>query len=216
MSNFLTRDPSSAIFEHRERTLVFLLDRTLSRNFRFDSDRFERWRNVIWVKSIIFTILAPGTVTLLLPYCILRIEHNLPPNHTVISAIIGWALFGLGFVVYLMCARDFASTGKGTPAPLEPPKKLVVGSLYRVSRNPMYVGIVSILIGESVFFQSAMLGGYTAVVFICFYLFVRFYEEPTLTKLFGAEYVRYCHKVPRWLIWRPKRPSAAERHNSQV
>ncbi|UCD80253.1 MAG: isoprenylcysteine carboxylmethyltransferase family protein [Desulfobacterales bacterium] len=165
---------------------------------------------MIWVKTIIFTILAPGTVTILLPYCLLRIHQNPPPIHSVISAVIGPSLIGLGLVIYLLCAWDFASTGKGTPAPLEPPKNLVVGSLYRVSRNPMYIGIVSILIGESVFFQSAILGGYTVLVFICFHIFVRYYEEPTLAAQFGAEYIRYCRRVPRWLIRRSSCDRSAE------
>jgi len=65
---------------------------------------------------------VPGTATILLPYCLLRIGHNLPPTHTIISAIVGPVLMGLGLVVYLLCARDFASAGKGAPAPLAPPK----------------------------------------------------------------------------------------------
>lgn len=160
---------------------------------------------MVWVKTIIFTILVPGTVTILLPYFLLRILHNLPSTPTVISAVIGPALMGLGLIIYLLCACGFAAAGKGTPAPLAPPKNLVVGSLYRVSRNPMYIGIVSILIGESVFFQSAILGGYTVLVFACFHLFVRCYEEPTLAGQFGEEYMRYCRRVPRWLVRRPFR-----------
>jgi protein-S-isoprenylcysteine O-methyltransferase Ste14 len=165
---------------------------------------------VIWVKTIIFTILVPGTVTILLPYFLLRIDHILPPTHTAISAVVGPALIGLGLIVYLLCAWDFAAAGKGTPAPLAPPKNLVVGSLYRISRNPMYVGILCILIGEGVWFQSAILGGYTVLVFICFHLFVCYYEEPTLAAQFGEEYMRYCRRVPRWLLHRPSGGCSAE------
>jgi len=165
---------------------------------------------VIWAKTIIFTLLVPGTVTIFLPYCLLRTASHPPPTPNFLSAVIGPALMGVGLIIYLLCAWDFAAAGQGTPAPLEPPKNLVVGSLYRVSRNPMYVGILSILIGESVFFQSAILGGYTVLVFICFHLFVRYYEEPHLAKQFGAEYVRYCREVPRWLIRRPAGGRSAE------
>jgi hypothetical protein len=70
-------------------------------------------------KSVIhFTILVPGTVTILLPYCLLRIDHDLPPTYTFISAVIGSVLIALGLIVYLLCAWDFAAAGKGTPAPL--------------------------------------------------------------------------------------------------
>jgi len=169
---------------------------------------------VIWVKTIIFTLLVPGTVTILLPYCLLRTVYHPPSNHTAITAVIGAALMGLGLIIYLLCAWDFAAAGQGTPAPLAPPKNLVVGSLYRVSRNPMYVGILSILIGESVFFQSATLGGYTVLIFICFQLFVRYYEEPHLAKQFGAEYRRYCREVPRWLIRRTVGCCSAEARRS--
>ena len=90
-------------------------------------------------------------------------------------------------------------TGRGTPAPIDPPKELVARGLYRYVRNPMYVGVMSILVGEALIFASRTLVWYAVTVFIGFNLFVLLYEEPTLRHKFGAAYERYCAAVPRWL-----------------
>jgi protein-S-isoprenylcysteine O-methyltransferase Ste14 len=123
---------------------------------------------------------------------------------------IGWARFLgllpilLGIAIYLWCAWDFTFTGRGTPAPIDPPKELVVRGLYRYTRNPMYVGVLSILLGEALIFGSKRLFEYTAVVFGFFYLFVLLYEEPILRQKFGESYQAYCRAVPRWLPLRIK------------
>jgi len=107
----------------------------------------------------------------------------------------------LGASIYLWCAWDFTFAGRGTPAPIDPPKELVVRGLYRYVRNPMYVGVVSILFGEALFFESRTLFEYAAIVFIFFYLFVVLYEEPILTRKFGESYRNYCKTIPRWIPW---------------
>jgi protein-S-isoprenylcysteine O-methyltransferase Ste14 len=104
----------------------------------------------------------------------------------------------------LWCAWDFTFAGRGTPAPIDPPKELVVQGLYRYVRNPMYVGILSILLGEALLFASWSLFGYAAVVFILFFLFVVLYEEPILMRKFGESYLQYCKNVPRWIPWRTR------------
>jgi len=107
----------------------------------------------------------------------------------------------LGFAVALRCVWDFGHTGHGTPAPIAPPKRLVVVGFYRYVRNPMYVGFLTGWTGLWVVFGRANLGALAvaavAVLFVA--LFVRLYEEPTLRRLFGAQYEEYCRNVPRWL-----------------
>jgi len=107
----------------------------------------------------------------------------------------------LGFAVAIRCVWDFGWTGGGTPAPVAPPQRLVVVGFYRYVRNPMYVGFITgwvclwILFGRASI--AALIIALTTVLIVA--LFVRFYEEPTLRKLFGADYDLYCKNVPRWL-----------------
>src|SRR5215472_8674005 len=107
----------------------------------------------------------------------------------------------LGFAVALRCVWDFGWTGHGTPAPIAPPQRLVVVGFYRHVRNPMYVGFFAGWTGLWIVFGhanlSAMLIACAAVAGVA--LFVRLYEEPTLRKMFGAEYDEYCKGVSRWL-----------------
>lgn len=167
---------------------------------------------MIWIKVIIFTILVPGTVTVLIPFGLLLLENKPLPTSVGLYEIIGLTLMSVGVSIYIWCTWDFVAKGQGTPAPIEPPKKLVLKSLYRISRNPMYVGILSILIGESFLLRSFIFAAYATVVFICFHFFILFYEEPTLRKQFGEEYIRYCKRAPRWLIrWPLRVPSAGHR-----
>ena len=107
----------------------------------------------------------------------------------------------LGFAVALRCVWDFGRTGHGTPAPIAPPKRLVVVGFYRYVRNPMYVGFVIGWIGLWVVFGRANLTAITVAVLVILgvHLFVRLYEEPTLRRMFGAEYEEYCRNVPRWV-----------------
>ena len=107
----------------------------------------------------------------------------------------------LGFAVAFRCVWDFGWTGHGTPAPFAPPQKLVVVGCYRYVRNPMYVGIFAGWLGLWVVFGRANLTALTValVAVVSVALFVSLYEEPTLRKLFGADYEEYCRNVPRWL-----------------
>ena len=107
----------------------------------------------------------------------------------------------LGFAVALRCVWDFGRTGRGTPAPIAPPQRLVVVGFYRYVRNPMYVGFISGWVGLWVVFGRASLIAVTiaVVVIVGVAVFVRLYEEPTLRRMFGAEYEEYCRNVPRWI-----------------
>jgi protein-S-isoprenylcysteine O-methyltransferase Ste14 len=107
----------------------------------------------------------------------------------------------LGFAVALRCVWDFGWTGHGTPAPIAPPRKLVVVGFYRYVRNPMYVGFFAGWVGLWVVFGHAHWAAIAVALLVVLgvALFVQLYEEPTLRKMFGAEYEEYCRNVRRWL-----------------
>lgn len=152
------------------------------------------WR---MVKTLIFTVVMPGTVGLYVPQALKNGHSKLPFS----SPWLGIALFACGAAVYFWCAWDFVSKGLGTPAPIDAPRVLVVKGLYRFTRNPMYVGVTCVILGQAVYYGSRSVAVYVCVVVAAFYLFVVFYEEPTLRRLFGSQYEEYCSRVPRW-VWR--------------
>jgi protein-S-isoprenylcysteine O-methyltransferase Ste14 len=157
------------------------------------------------MKTAIFTIIAPGTVTVYIPYLLLSSPSAPAPLPIGMFRYLGAPFALLGAAIYFWCAWDFAFAGKGTPAPIDPPKELVVKGLYRYVRNPMYVGIITLLAGEAFFFAAWRLFQYAGLIFLAFHLFVVLYEEPALQKKFGESYERYCRTVSRWI---PKlRPS---------
>jgi protein-S-isoprenylcysteine O-methyltransferase Ste14 len=151
------------------------------------------------VKTLIFTIIVPGTVAVYLPSSMLPSGVKWLPDEIGVRWLSGVFLIAVGAAFYVRCALDFAFAGHGTPAPIDPPTALVSRGLYRRVRNPMYVGVVSILIGESIAFESLVLLRYAAIVWLVFHLVVFFYEEPTLKKTFGSAYEEYCKTVPRWI-----------------
>lgn len=159
---------------------------------------------MVLLKTIIFTFIVPGTVTVFVPYWLLSSRSAPPPVQPGIFRYFGWLPIFIGAAIYIWCAWDFTFAGRGTPAPIDPPKELVVRGLYRYVRNPMYVGILSILFGEALLLASWRLFIYTAVAFIIFFLVVVLYEEPILRQKFGESYRRYCKNVSRWIPWRLK------------
>jgi len=151
------------------------------------------------LKTLIFTILVPGTLAVVIPY---RLAASSAARGTIPLGglrYFGLVFFAAGALIYLWCAWDFAFAGKGTPAPIDPPKELVVRGLYKHIRNPMYVGVLSLVLGQAFWFEAARLFIYAGIGFLLFNAFVFFYEEPALTRKFGPAYVRYCDAVPRWL-----------------
>jgi protein-S-isoprenylcysteine O-methyltransferase Ste14 len=152
------------------------------------------------IKTLLFTLVIPGTVGVYLPQWLKSDAVQLPfPLRAA-----GLALFACGVAIYFWCAWDFVSKGLGTPLPIDAPRVLVVKGLYRFTRNPMYVGVLSVILGQASYYGSLRVARYAGVVLAGFYLFVLFYEEPTLRNLFGEQYEEYCRKVPRWLLphWR--------------
>lgn len=156
-------------------------------------------KDMVALKSLIFTVIAPGSVTILIPYVLLNSFGEVLSVKIGNLRYLGLIPMLLGTLIYFWCIWDFTFSGKGTPAPIDPPKELVVTGLYRFIRNPMYVGMLLILFGEAILFATLLILGYTVLSFFCFHLFVVAYEEPTLRGTFGAAYKKYCDAVPRWL-----------------
>lgn len=149
-------------------------------------------------KTAIFTIFFPGTVVALVPYFILKNFNIKPWTDSMAFHTLGFLFLGIGLFIYLWCAWEFAKA-HGTPHPIAPPKELVINGLYQYTRNPMYLGMLCVLIGEAFFFKTAILICYAVLVFIMFELFILIYEEPKLLKIFGQAYEKYRNTVPRWL-----------------
>jgi protein-S-isoprenylcysteine O-methyltransferase Ste14 len=152
---------------------------------------------VFWriVKTLVFTLVMPGTVGVYVPQWLKGDGNRLP----VPCSWIGVALFCCGVAIYLWCAWDFVSKGLGTPAPIDAPRVLVVKGPYRFTRNPMYVGVLFVIVGQLLYYGSWHVAVYAMAVVLAVNLFVFFYEEPTLRRLFGEQYEEYCRKVPRWV-----------------
>jgi len=155
-------------------------------------------RFILAFKVMLFTVLVPGAVTLYFPYSLLSRSGGNLQTASLVLAVPACLCILIGTVIYLRCAWDFAIDGLGTPAPIDPPKKLVVTGLYRWFRNPMYQGVLLILLGECLLFPDRGLSIFTASIALVFHVSVVFYEEPILRSRFGASYIDYCRKVPRW------------------
>jgi protein-S-isoprenylcysteine O-methyltransferase Ste14 len=149
------------------------------------------------IRTLIFTVFIPGFWTVMMPYWML--PRGVRPDLRGAGAA-GWLLIAAGIALYFACAFwGFAVRGKGTPLPLDPPKKLVVVGPYRVVRNPMYWGVGSVVLGEAAIFHSVALAELAVVFAVGVILFVLLFEEPALRRKFGEEYEEYCRRVPRWL-----------------
>jgi protein-S-isoprenylcysteine O-methyltransferase Ste14 len=152
------------------------------------------------LKTILFTVFVPGTVAVLVPRWLLDGFPTLQPGPlTWLGAII----ILTGAAIYFRCAWEFAVRGLGTPAPIAPTKFLVTTALHRYVRNPMYIGVALVIIGESALFRRPHLLAYATAMLLIAHLFVVLYEEPTLRRQFGASYDAYRRSVPRWI---PKLP----------
>jgi len=148
--------------------------------------------------TLIFTVLAPGPVLVGVPY--LLVTSGLELSFAIGNLrFIGIIPIAIGTAGYIWTAWDFVFAGKGTPAPVGPPRMLVSRRLYRIVRNPMYIGVLFILVGEAILFMSWTLLAYAGLAWFLFHLFVVCYEEPNLRKKFGASYEEYLNSVPRWI-----------------
>ena len=148
-----------------------------------------------------FVIVVPGVVGGLVPWLITRYEgHDVP----TIVAVIAWAFILEGAAVLLYGVWHFAAQGRGTPAPVAPTQRLVVTGPYLYVRNPMYLGVGAVILGQALLFPSAAIFIYLAAFAVAVFLFVKAYEEPTLQRTFGDEYTEYRAIVPPWFPRRPR------------
>jgi protein-S-isoprenylcysteine O-methyltransferase Ste14 len=158
---------------------------------------------VLYVRAVI-ALALPVLADVIVPAWLL----SLPGGHLDIGAIrfVGVPLLAAGCCVLLDSVFvRFAHEGRGTLAPLDPPRLMVRGGAYRVVRNPMYVANVSIVIGSGLLFRSWLLFLWAGALLVAFHLFVILYEEPTLHRLFGDDYESYRRSVGRWIPGRPRR-----------
>lgn len=148
------------------------------------------------LKSLFFLIFVPGVFVGYVPFVFLFVGPQIELGFLSYLVFPVWLI---GSVMILWCFWDFLVKGKGTPAPIDPPKELVVSGLYKYVRNPMYGGVLLMLMGHFLWFWYWSLLIYAVFFLIAFHLFIIGYEEPNLKKRFGAAYQDYLGKVPRWI-----------------
>ncbi len=151
----------------------------------------------MFARALLAFLILPGMFAGLLPWVLARADPWRGEAHSV-----GFVVLGGGLIVLLWCVRDFYVSGKGTLAPWDPPRHLVVVGLYRFARNPMYLGVLLVVGGWALVMSSPLLAGYLLLLAGGFHLRVVRYEEPWLATQFGSEWSAYSAAVPRWLLRR--------------
>jgi len=146
---------------------------------------------VLLLRALLYFLLFPGMVAFVIPLVWLARGRTFHFD--------GLLVLVPGVAILLECVREFYVNGKGTLAPWDPPRHLVAGGLYRWSRNPMYVGVLLTILGWAIALRSGVVAGYAVATFAMFHLRVLLYEEPTLRRLFPAEWTAYRHRVRRWI-----------------
>jgi protein-S-isoprenylcysteine O-methyltransferase Ste14 len=158
----------------------------------------------LFLKNLVFTVLVPGFVTGWVPLVFLLNRAGLPDGWKL-RHYAALPLLLAGVALYLACVWLFGTHGRGTPAPVDPPRKLVIRGPYRWVRNPMYLALLLVVLGEAVFFWRIPLALYVVFLASAFQVFVVAVEEQSLRRRFGALYSDYCNVTNRWLP-RPPRP----------
>jgi len=156
--------------------------------------------------SILFFFLAPGTVAGLAPWLISGWRFHAAFLGADTTRFLGAALIFACIDIAADSFARFAVLGEGTPVPLSPTRRLVVSGFYRHVRNPMYIAVLGMIVGQALLFGNEDLLLYAASVWVAFFAFIVLYEEPALSRTFGGEYAVYCAHVgrwiPRWTPWR--------------
>jgi protein-S-isoprenylcysteine O-methyltransferase Ste14 len=152
--------------------------------------------------SLVFLAVAPGVVAGLVPWWLTGWEKEEPLPGWAVFRVLGWVLVTAGAVVVLHAFARFVHEGLGTPAPVAPTERLVVGGLYRYVRNPMYLAVAATIVGQALVLGQPLLLLYAGAFLLIVAAFVHWYEEPTLRRQFGADYEAYFRAVPGW---RPRR-----------
>lgn len=153
----------------------------------------------ILIRTITYASLFIAFVLIYLPAQVLSWARVVRPHALGSAQVSGLMVGSLGAVLALCCVATFAWIGKGTPAPFDPPRRLVIRGPYRFVRNPMYLGAAMALAGAALFYRSTALWAFVAGFLIVTHLFVMLYEEPHLHRVFGHEYDSYCHHIHRWV-----------------
>jgi protein-S-isoprenylcysteine O-methyltransferase Ste14 len=161
-------------------------------------------RTTAAVGSAVFFLLAPGVVVGLIPWLLTRWQAREPLPYWAPVRVLGGLLLIAGLVALVHAFVRFVVEGLGTPAPVAAPDRLVVGGVYRYVRNPMYVAVLAAIIGQALLLGQLGLLLYAGAAWLVVAAFVRWYEEPTLTRRFGADYEAYRRAVPAW--WPRLRP----------
>jgi protein-S-isoprenylcysteine O-methyltransferase Ste14 len=155
-------------------------------------------RRTAAVGSAVFFVLAPGVVVGLIPWLLTRWQAREPLPYWAPARVLGAILLVAGLAVLIQAFVRFVVEGFGTPAPVAAPERLVVGGVYRHVRNPMYVAVLAAIVGQALLLGRLGLLLYAAVAWLIAAAFVRWYEEPALTRRFGADYEAYRRAVPAW------------------
>lgn len=149
------------------------------------------------IGSMAFFFIAPGTIAGLIPWLVTH--WHIQGGASLTLSVIGGVLIAISLAILIECFARFALKGVGTPAPVAPTQHLVVSGLYRYVRNPMYVAVLGLILGQLLLFGQAALLAYAVTVWLVVHVFVVSYEEPTLRASFPDEYEAYFENVPRWL-----------------
>ncbi len=160
------------------------------------------------VRALTYATLFVGIVLVFLPARLLEWSGVVRPAAIGPVEVLGAAAVVAGAAIALWCVIAFAVSGRGTPAPFDPPRRLVANGPYRFVRNPMYIGAGTALAGAALFYRSFVLAGYLVLLALMVHGFIVWYEEPTLARLFGREYLDYRTRVHRWV---PRRPAPGPR-----
>jgi protein-S-isoprenylcysteine O-methyltransferase Ste14 len=150
------------------------------------------------LRSVSWTVLFPGVVAGYVPWRFFGVGQS-PLEWSRPLTIAGLLVAAAGAALLGACIVEFARRGRGTLSPVDPPRRLVVSGLYRFVRNPMYLGVTAIQLGEALATQSMPVAVYWAAWFAVVNIFVIGYEEPALRRQFGEEYDEYARRVGRWI-----------------
>jgi protein-S-isoprenylcysteine O-methyltransferase Ste14 len=153
---------------------------------------------LVLVRAVTYAALFISLVLIYVPARLLSWAGIVHPVKMGAHQVGGMIIGAVGAAVALWCVFTFAFVGKGTPAPFDPPRRLVIKGPYRFVRNPMYIGAGLALAGAALFYKSLALLSYTGLFFLASHLFVLWYEEPTLRRTFGQDYEAYCGRIRRW------------------
>jgi protein-S-isoprenylcysteine O-methyltransferase Ste14 len=153
------------------------------------------------IRSLVYSTLFIAFVLVFLPAQVLRLSEAKAPSTMEWPQIVGMVLVVAGAVLAIWCVVTFGTIGQGSPAPFDPPRRLVIRGPYGFVRNPMYVGSLLALGGAALYFTSLPLLGFIIFIWIVEHALVFFYEEPTLRRTFGADYEEYSHHTNRWFPW---------------